>query len=116
MPRLIRLYIISAMTGFAVAGVFVGLVLWFNVANLWHLVSTSDIALMATAVFWVLNGIVFSGVQFAWAITAMAADDEDQSGKGPGSGQPIPVAVTSPADKGPVRGSFDKDASGLFRI
>lgn len=96
MPRVVRLYMKSAFTGFAAAGAFVALVLWLNVANLWHLVSTSDVAIMAVAVFWVLNGIVFSGVQFAWAITAMAdkPDTGDSGGFGPRQGVPVRVAVT----------------------
>ncbi|WP_298842598.1 hypothetical protein [uncultured Roseobacter sp.] len=77
MPRVVRLYLFSALTGFAAAGVFVALVLWFNIGNLWHLVSGSDMAFMAVAVFWILNGIVFSGVQFAWGITAAAAASDD---------------------------------------
>ncbi|WP_300031730.1 hypothetical protein [uncultured Roseobacter sp.] len=76
MPRVVKLYLTSALTGFGVAGVFVGLVLWSNVGNLWHLVAGSDVALMAVLVFWILNGIVFSGVQFAWAITAAAGKND----------------------------------------
>lgn len=96
MPRVVRLYVKSALTGFAAAGAFVFLVLWLNVANLWHLVSGSDVAVMAVAVFWVLNGIVFSGVQFAWAITAMAdkPDPGDGGGFGPRQGVPVLVAET----------------------
>lgn len=72
MPRVIRLYIKSALIGFFVAGVFVALIIGFNVANLGHLILTSDIGIMATIAFWVLNGIVFSGVQFAFSVTQMA--------------------------------------------
>ena len=77
MPRGVRLYFVSALTGFAAAAAFVALILWFNVGNLWHLVSGSDVALMAVFVFWALNGIVFSGVQFAWGITAAARAEDD---------------------------------------
>ncbi len=95
MPRVVRLYIKSALTGFAVAGAFVALVLWLNVANLGHLVATSDVAVMAVVVFWVLNGIVFSGVQFAWAITAVAAQDDADDTTGGGPRQPVPVLVAA---------------------
>ncbi len=77
MPRLVRLYIHSALIGFLAAAVFVALIYWFNVANLGHLVGGSDIAVMATLAFWVLNGIVFSGVQFGYAIMQMAERDPD---------------------------------------
>ena len=42
MPKLIRLYITHVIIGFVIAGAFVGMLLWFNIANLWHLVSHSD--------------------------------------------------------------------------
>ena len=68
MPRIVRLYIISALNGFGISLAFVAMILVFNVANLRHLISTSDVGVIATVAFWILNGIVFSGVQFAWAL------------------------------------------------
>lgn len=68
MPRIVRLYIISALNGFGISLAFVAMILFFNVANLRHLISTSDVGVIATVAFWILNGIVFSGVQFAWAL------------------------------------------------
>lgn len=68
MPRVVRLYILSALNGFGISLGFVALILVFNVGNLRHLVGTSEIGVMATVAFWVLNGIVFSGVQFAFAL------------------------------------------------
>ena len=92
MPRIVRFYIMHCVIGFTVAAVFTGAILWFNVANLWHLISSSDIGLMAVVVFWVLNGIVFAGVQNAVAIMLMADDDGAQNG--PKSGDGVPVLVT----------------------
>ena len=66
MPKLIRLYITHAAIGFGIAGAFVGMLLWFNVANLWHLVSHSDKGVLAVLVLWVANGIVFAGVDADW--------------------------------------------------
>lgn len=83
MPRVFRLYLISALNGFGISLVFVALILGFNVANLRHLVGTSDIGVLATVAFWILNGIVFSGVQFAWALSQMVRADTselDESG------------------------------------
>jgi hypothetical protein len=99
MPKILRFYILHCAIGFAVAGVFTAGVLWFNVANLWHLVSTSDIGLMAIVVFWVLNGIVFAGVQFGVAVMLMAENDDDDDDIGPGGGLRVPVRVpaSSPA-------------------
>ena len=68
LPRIVRLYIVSALNGFGIALGFAALILAFNVGNLRHLVSTSDVGVVAMVAFWVLNGIVFSGVQFAFAL------------------------------------------------
>lgn len=95
MPKLIRFYILNCVVGFAVAGVFTAGVMWFNVANLWHLISGSDIGVMAIIVFWVLNGIVFAGVQFGVAIMLMA-DSDDKDG-GPRGGMNVPVRVPATA-------------------
>jgi dolichyl-phosphate-mannose--protein O-mannosyl transferase len=91
MPTLVRFYIIHCVIGFSVAALFTAGIFWFNVANLWHLVSTSDIGVLAIIVFWVLNGIVFAGVQFAVAIMLLAeSDDENDT---PHRGSTVPVLV-----------------------
>lgn len=81
MPKLIRLYITQVLIGFAIAAAFVAVLLWLNVANLWHLVTHSDMGALAVLVLWLSNGIVFSGVQFAISIMRMA-DSDDDSGQG----------------------------------
>ncbi|MFK7745970.1 MAG: hypothetical protein AB8B47_13025 [Roseobacter sp.] len=76
MPRVFRLYLISALNGFGISLAFVALILIFNVANLRHLVAGSDIGVLATVAFWILNGIVFSGVQFAFALSQEVRKDD----------------------------------------
>ena len=98
MPKLVRFYIRHVLIGFAVAAAFVAMLLWFNVANLWHLISTSDVGLLAAALLWVFHGIVFSGVQFGIAI--MRLQDEGESGGrrrpvGPGAAFAVPAPVKS---------------------
>ena len=94
MPKIFRFYILHCVIGFGVSALFVATLLYLNVANLWHLISTSDIGLMAVTVFWVLNGIVFAGVQTAVAIWLMAEpeneDTDDTDGHG-GHRQPALV-------------------------
>lgn len=80
MPRVVKLYIRSAVIGFAVAGAFVAMIIGFNVVNLRHLVLTSDIGVMAVTAFWILNGIVFSGVQFGFVLMQMADKPTDREG------------------------------------
>ena len=81
MPKLVRLYIQQVAIGFLISLVFVGALLWFNVANLWHLVTNSDVGLLAVALLWLFNGIVFSGVQFGIAIMRMT-DNDTTNGRG----------------------------------
>lgn len=95
MPKLIRLYIVNVVIGFGIAAVFVGLLLWFNIANLWHLISTSDKGVLAVVVLWVANGIVFAGVQFGIAVMRMKDDDDDEP-RG-GLRAPISVDLSRPA-------------------
>jgi len=77
MPKLIKLYITQVAIGFGIAGVFVALLLWFDIANLWHLVTHSSDGPLAVLILWVANGIVFAGVQFGIAIMRMKDDDDD---------------------------------------
>ncbi|WP_298862682.1 hypothetical protein [uncultured Sulfitobacter sp.] len=94
MPKFIRFYIINCIIGFTVSGVFTAAIMWFNVANLWQLVSGSDIGIMAIVVFWVLNGIVFAGVQFGVAIMLMSGSDDKDDGPRGGMGIPIRVPAS----------------------
>lgn len=80
MPKLVRFYIRQTVIGFAIAAGFVAMLLWFNVANLWHLISTSDIGVLAAFLLVMFHGIVFSGVQFGISIMRMGEDD-DTGGK-----------------------------------
>lgn len=80
MPKLIKLYIRHVAIGFAVAAAFVAMLMWFNVMNLWNLVSTSDVGILALVVLWFAHGIVFAGVQFGWAVMALAEPSNGGSG------------------------------------
>ena len=98
MPELVRLYIKNIVMGFALALTFVGLLLWFNVANLWHLISTSDVGYIALALLVVFNTIVFAGVQFAIAVMRMAEDETP-----PGGGKRDAIPAQHVAEMVPVR-------------
>jgi len=82
MPRLVRLYIHHVAIGFALAALFTALLLWLNVANLWHLVTHARGGAMAVLMLVVFNGIVFSGVQFGIAVMRLA-EDPPQDRPGP---------------------------------
>ena len=78
MPRLVRMYITQVLIGFVISAAFVGVLLWFNVMNLWHLVTHSADGILAVILLWVFNGIVFAGVQFAISIMRLKDDDDDE--------------------------------------
>lgn len=80
MPELVRLYIRNVLIGIGLAVVFVAALLGLNVANLRHLVLSSDMGWVAVAMLVVFNAIVFSGVQFAIAIMRMAEPEDRGSG------------------------------------
>ena len=100
MPRLVKLYIRNVLIGFAIAAVYVTLLLWMNVANLSHLILGSDVWAVALFMFWFFHGIVFAGVQFAWVVMSMA---EKSEADGPRGGNPElvvrPVPVAAHAQK-----------------
>ncbi len=80
MPRLIRLYILQVLAGFGLSTVFVGILLWQNVANLYHLVTHTEAGLLAVFLLWLFNGLVFASVQFALAAMLMQDNGTPPSG------------------------------------
>lgn len=88
MPPLVRLYIRHCAIGFLLSAIFVAALFSLNVANLWTLVSGSDVGLLAAFMLFMGNGVVFAGVQFGITVMRMAEDDDE-----PRSGVRDPVAV-----------------------
>lgn len=107
MPKLVRMYILNVAIGFGVAAAFVAMLLYFNIANLWHLVSHSEQGWLAVLILWFANGIVFAGVQFAIAVMKMKDDDDDGPGGGlreriaPRISHPLPVRVNAQNQRKP---------------
>jgi hypothetical protein len=95
MPKLIRLYILSIATGFAISAVFLEVMLWLDVAHLRHLVWQTPMGWLAGFMIFASNGIVFAGVQFAIRIMGMAEDED-----GPKGGNRAPLTDLTPV---PVR-------------
>lgn len=110
MPPLIEMYIRQSAIGFAISAVFVALLMYFNVANLWHLVTHSDVGFLAVFLLWLFNGIVFAGVQFGIAIMSMRYDDDDDDDDSP-RGQNVrlqPIPVRAGASRTGLRGMSGK--------
>lgn len=101
MPELIRMYIRNVLIGWALAAVFVALLIGLNIANLGHLVLETRGGWLAAGMLWVANAAVFAGVQFAIAVMRMAEDDGPRGGTRQrlGQGDPIPVRAETPAPR-----------------
>ncbi len=94
MPGLVRFYIRHVIIGYLLSAIFVGLLLWLNVGNLWHLVTHSDAGILAVFLLVVFNGIVFSGVQFGIAVMALGRSAAPRGPKAPiGRMRPVPVTA-----------------------
>lgn len=99
MPRLVQLYIRSVAIGVGLAAAFTGLLIWFDVAHVGHLVTTSPQGWIAVAMLVVFNTVIFGGVQFAIAIMRLAEPEDHGGGKAARIGalgpqplaQPVPV-------------------------
>ena len=96
MPKLVQLYIKQVLLGFGLSGLFVGGLLYTNVGNLWHLVTSSDIGLIAVIMLFMANGIIFAGVQFAIAVMGLKDDDDDEPRGGTRSHVHVPLAKPIP--------------------
>lgn len=98
MPKLVSLYIRNVAIGFALAGAFVAMLVWLDVAHLRHLIFGSNMGLVALAMLVVANGVIFAGVQFAIAVMSMAErNDSPRGGLRAPAVLPVPVQATAPA-------------------
>ena len=95
MPELVRLYIRSVAIGFGISALFTAGLVWWDVAGVGHLILGSDIGLVAAAMLVMFNGIVFSAVQFAFRIMAMAETEDGPKG-GHGAREPVLIPVCVP--------------------
>ncbi len=81
MPELVRLYVRHVAIGFLLALIFTGLLLWLDIGNLWHLVRATDAGPLAVVMLIMANAIMFSGMQFGYAVMRMGHDDGAGGGK-----------------------------------
>ena len=95
-PKLIKLYIKSCAIGFVLSAIFVAVMLGFDVMGLGGLVVRSDVGFVAVLMMWILNGVVFAGVQFAYVIMSIADDDDDEPRGGLRARAPVFLAEPIP--------------------
>jgi len=99
MPDHIRLILRHAFFGFLIALSFVAMLLYFNVANLWHLVTHTAEGPIAVSMLVVFCTITFGSVQIGFRIMTMGeADDDDQGGKRDAAFTPDAIAVPVPVE------------------
>ena len=77
MPKHIAFILRHALIGFALAVVFVGLLLVFDVAGLWHLVTHTAEGPIALVMLVVFFAITFGAVQIGYQIMMLGDDDDD---------------------------------------
>ena len=94
MPELGKLYIRNVAFGFLLSAVFVGLLYWLNIGNLWHLVSTSPVGWIAALMLFMFNGIIFAGAQFA--VTILRMEEKEPPRGGPRAPDPVRALVPVP--------------------
>lgn len=77
MPKLIRLYIDSALLGLVAAISFVCLLVLLNIGHLGTLVLGNGIGWVALIMLVVFFGTLFGGVHFAWEIALMREEEKE---------------------------------------
>lgn len=73
-PHLMRLFFVSWAIGFGLSALFLGLMVWFNILNLGHLLLHVQGGALMAFVFWVFAATLFGAVQFGLVIMGMAED------------------------------------------
>jgi hypothetical protein len=99
MPRLVRLYIISALVGLGLSVLFVLLLMLLDVAGLRHLVLGSRVGWLAGLMLIIFNMIVFTGVQFGIAVMRLADSSPPSRGGGVFPDQLRPAILHARAGK-----------------
>lgn len=74
MPDILRLFLRNALIGFAVAGLFVALLIYLNVNGLRDMLAGEERVWLAVFLLWFGNATVFGALQIAWAVMAMRKD------------------------------------------
>jgi hypothetical protein len=105
MPKLVRLYLASVALGFALSAVFLALLVLADVAGLRHLIWHSDMGALAGALLFVMNGVIFAGVQFGIAIMRLSGDGPAPRGglRAPHALRPAMVKIVANPPRQPRR-------------
>ena len=80
MPAHIRLILKHAAIGFGISAAFTAMILYFNVGNLWHLVTNTAEGPIAVAMLVIFGGITFGSAQIGYVIMTMSNEDDAPTG------------------------------------
>jgi hypothetical protein len=80
MPDHIKMILRHGVYGFVIALGFVAGLMYYNVANLWHLVTHTAEGPIALVVFTILCTITFGSVQIGYKIMTMGEEDDEPRG------------------------------------
>lgn len=69
-----RFFVKHILIGFAIAALFVAMLIYFNVSGLRTLLAKEDLWPVAVLILWFGNGSVFGALQVAYAVMALAED------------------------------------------
>ena len=92
-PDHIAFILRHGLIGFALALIFVAMLLAFDVAGLWHLVTHTADGPIAVIMLVVFFTITFGAVQIGYQIMMLGEDDDDDDDQG-GLRQPIPIRLS----------------------
>jgi hypothetical protein len=81
-PLLLKFMFRHALAGFAMAIVFVALILVLDLGGLATLVSTSEIGVLAVALLTFFTGLTFASLQMGIAVMSMKPQPEDDEPAG----------------------------------
>jgi hypothetical protein len=94
MPAHIRMIVKHVAIGFGISTAFTAMILYFNIGNLWNLVTNTAGGLTAVIMLVVLGTITFGSVQIGYVIMTMkAADDEPKDGNRDAVADAVPIPV-----------------------
>jgi hypothetical protein len=82
LPRVIPFMVRHAMLGFAIAALFVGGLLAFDIGGFAALLQGAPWAtrIMATALLWFMTGLTFASAQMGFALMALSDDSRETGG------------------------------------
>ena len=75
MPSLVSFFVKHILIGFAIAAIFVAMLLYLDINGLQTMIIKDEMWYLALFLLWFGNATVFGALQVAYAVMTMAEDD-----------------------------------------